>query len=291
STDGGQSFEKVLYKDENTGGCDVVIDPANPDIVYAAMWEARQGPWENAAWGGTGGGIFKSTDGGDHWQPLTKGFAEPVTQANLAIAPSHTTRIYAAVAMGRGTSIYRSDDAGENWTRITNDPRPAARIGGGDLPVPTVDPKNPEVVYSASVVTWKSTDGGKTWTGIRGAPGGDDYQRLWIDPDNPDVIAAASDQGAVVSVNGGQTWSSWYTQPTAQLYHVAADNAFPYRLYSGQQESGSVGIASRGNDGAITFRDWHPVAAEEYGYVVADPLDPDVIYGGKLTRYDRRTVQ
>jgi hypothetical protein len=146
-------------------------------------------------------------------------------------------------------------------------------------------------VYVVSTVTWKSTDGGKTWTGFRGAPGGDDYQNIWINPNDPQIIILTSDQGAIVTVNGGQTWSSWYNQPTAQLYHVNADNAFPYRLCSGQQESGSVCISSRGNDGEITFRDWHPVAAEEYGYVVPDPLDPDIVFGGKLTRYDRRTAQ
>jgi photosystem II stability/assembly factor-like uncharacterized protein len=153
------------------------------------------------------------------------------------------------------------------------------------------DPKNPQIVYSASIVCWRSTDGGKTWNGWRGAPGGDDYQNVWINPDNSDTILLGSDQGAIVTVNGGKTWSSWYNQPTAQLYHVSADNAFPYRLYSGQQESGSVGIKSRGDEGEITFRDWQPVAAEEYGYVVADPLDPDVIIGGKLTRFNRRTGQ
>src|SRR5207253_2656340 len=148
---------------------------AHPDTVYAALWEARQGPWENGAWSGTGGGIFKSTDGGKTWRQLSKGLPEEgVVQANLAIAPSQPNRIYTAVATTRGTAIYRSDDAGESWTRASNDPRAAARIGGGDLPVPTVDPKNPDILYSASVVTWKSTDAGKTWTGIRGAPGGDD---------------------------------------------------------------------------------------------------------------------
>ncbi len=294
STDGGQSFQKVLYKDENTGANDVEIDPANPDIVYAAFWEARQGPWENAAWGGAGGGIYKSSDGGKTWKQLTQGLpAAPdgVVQANLAIAPSNSNRVYAAVASTRGLGIYRSDDAGESWSRITNDPRPAMRIGGGDAPVPAVDPKNPDVVYSASVVTWKSTDGGKTWTGIRGAPGGDDYQSIWINPNNPNVFLIVSDQGAIVTVNGGETWSSWYNQPTAQMYHVAADNAFPYRLCSGQQESGSACVASRGNDGEITFREWHPVGAEEYGNAVPDPLDPEIVFGGKVTRYDRRTGQ
>ncbi len=295
STDGGKTFQKVLYKDENTGGSDVELDPANPDTVYAALWEAREGPWENAAWSGTSGGIFKSSDGGNTWQQLTKGLPDGITQSNLAVAASEPKRLYAAVATnhdaGISVGIYRSEDAGESWSKITSDTRPGTRIGGGDLPVLRVDPKNPDVVYSASIVTWKSSDGGKTWTGIRGAPGGDDYQNIWIDPSNPKVLIIPSDQGAVVTVNGGESWSSWYNQPTAQLYHVSADNAFPYRLCSGQQESGSVCISSRGNDGEITIRDWHPVAAEEYGYVVADPLDPDIVYGGKLTRYDRRTGQ
>ena len=292
STDGGRTFQKVLYKDENTGGSDVAIDPANPDTVYAALWEARQGPWENSSWSGNNGGIFKSNDGGATWRQLTQGLEGGVTQANLAIAPSNPKRIYASIASGGGTTgIYRSDDAGESWTRTTTDPRPATRIGGGDLSVPAVDPKNPDIVYSASIVTWKSTDGGKTWTGIRGAPGGDDYQRIWINPNDPDIILNVADQGAIVTVNGGETWSSWYNQPTAQMYHVNPDNAFPYRLCSGQQESGSACVSSRGNDGAVTFREWHPVGAEEYGYAVPDPLDPDLVFGGKLTRYDRRTGQ
>ena len=294
STDGGQTFQKVLYKDENTGGSDVELDPASPDTVFAALWEARQGPWENGAWSGTGGGIFKSTDGGTTWRQLTKGLpAEGIVQADIAIAPSDPRRVYASVAISQfSTGIYRSDDAGESWSRVTADPRPAARIGGGDLPVLAVDPRSPDIVYSASVVTWKSKDGGKTWTGIRGAPGGDDYQRIWINPNNPDIMLNVSDQGAIITVNGGETWSSWYNQPTAQLYHVAADNAFPYRVCSGQQESGSACVSSRGNDGQITFREWHPVGVDEYGYAAPDPLDPDIVYGGRgVTRYDRRTGQ
>ena len=290
STDGGQSFQKILYKDENTGASDVAIDPQHPDTVYAALWEARQGPWENGSWGGTNGGIFKSTDGGNNWTKLTKGLPD-VVQANLDIAPSNPRRIYASIATANSLGIYRSDDAGENWMKITDDARPAARIGGGDLPVPRTDPKNADVVYSASVVTWRSSDGGKTWTGIRGAPGGDDYQNIWINPNNPNIIAIVSDQGAIITVNGGETWSSWYNQPTSQMYHAAADNAFPYRVCGGQQESGSACVASRGNDGEITFREWHPVGVEEYGYAAPDPLDPDLVYGGKLTVYDRRTAQ
>jgi photosystem II stability/assembly factor-like uncharacterized protein len=290
STDGGQTFQKVLYKDENTGGSDVQIDPAHPDTVYACLWEAREGAWENGAFAGISGGIFKSTDGGTTWNQLKGGLPE-VVQANLAIAPSNPNRIYATAASLRGVGIYRSEDAGGTWTKITDDPRPAGRIGGGDLAVPKVDPKNPDVVYITSTVSWKSTDGGKTWNALRGAPGGDDYQNIWINPNNPDIILLGSDQGAVVTVNGGQSWSDWYNQPTAQVYHVTADNAFPYRLCSGQQESGSVCISSRGNDGEITMREWHPVAADEYSYVAPDPYDPDIVYGGKVTKYDRRTTQ
>ena len=291
STDGGKTFAKTLYKDENTGGNDVQIDPANPQIVYASLWEAREGPWENAEWNGTNGGIFKSTDGGKTWKQLSKGLPDDIVQANLAVAPSAPRILFAAVATPKTVKLYRSDDAGENWSLATEDTRPAGRIGGGDLPVVRFDPQDPKVVYSASVVCWRSTDGGKTWDGWRGAPGGDDYQNIWINPGNPQIILLASDQGTIITVNGGATWSSWYNQSTAQLYHVSADNAFPYRLYSGQQESGSVGIASRGPNGEITFRDWHPVGAEEYGYVTAAPHDPDIVYGGKLTRYDRRTHQ
>jgi photosystem II stability/assembly factor-like uncharacterized protein len=291
SLDGGKTFEKVLYRDENTGASDVLIDPANPNIVYASLWESREAPWEDGYWDGGNGGIFKSTDGGKTWKQLRKGLPDKIVQANLAIAPSSPNRLCATVKTSVSSRIYRTDDGGESWIVATKDPRPAAAIGGGDLPVVRFDPKNPDTIYSATVVCWKSTDAGKTWDGWRGAPGGDDYQNVWINPDNPNIVLLGSDQGAIVTVNGGRTWSSWYNQPTAQFYHVSADNAFPYRLYSGQQESGSVGIASRGNDGEITFRDWHPVAAEEYGYVVADPLDPDIVYGGKLTRYDRRTGQ
>ena len=291
SINGGTTFEKVLYKDENTGGSDVAIDPSNPDVVYAGLWESRQGPWENGAWNGTNGGMFKSTNGGVTWRKITKGLPDGVTQVNIAIAPSKPSRLFSAVATGQRTGLYRSDDSGESWTKITEDTRAAARIGGGDLPVTTVDPRNPDIVYSASVVTWKSTDGGKTWAAIRGAPGGDDYQQIWINPFDPQIILIASDQGAIITVNGGQTWSSWFNQATAAMYHVAADNAFPYRLCSGQQDSGSACVSSRGNDGQITYRDWHPAGIEEYGYAAPDPLDPDLVYGGKVTRYDRRTGQ
>jgi photosystem II stability/assembly factor-like uncharacterized protein len=293
STDGGRSFEKVLFKDVNTGGNDVDIDPVNPDIVYATLWEERQGPWENAQWRGTGGGIYKSIDGGSTWKQLTSGLPQngAVTQVNLAIAPSDSKRLYAAVAVNAATSFYRSENAGETWMQITQDSRPVGRIGGGDLAVPIVNPKNADMVISASTVAYKSTDGGKSWVPFKGAPGGDDYQNGWINPHDPNIMLLVSDQGAVVTLNGGDSWSSWYNQPTAQFYHVNTDNDFPYRVCGGQQESGSACVASRGNDGQITFREWHPVGVEEYGYAVPDPRNPDIVYGGKISRYDRRTAQ
>ena len=289
STDGGQNWQRVISKDENTGGSDVEIDPSNPDVVYASMWEVREGPWEDGnEFNGSGGGLFKSTDGGSTWHALTNGLPKDLAQIYVAIAPSDSRRLYATVATPSGKlGVYRSEDAGDSWTQITSDPRPAGRIGGGDLPIPKVDPKNPDLLYVVSTVTMRSSDGGKTWSGFRGAPGGDDYQNLWINPNNGNIILIVSDQGAIITVNGGATWSSWYNQPTAQFYHAITTNTFPYRVCGGQQESGSACTLSRGNDGAITFRDWHPVGVIEYGYVAPDPLDPDVIYGGGRTEVSK----
>jgi len=296
---GGKTWEKVKFADENTGAIQVAIDLKNPQVVYADFWANRLAPWENGTFGGAGSGLWKSTDGGDTWKQLTQGLPTPAQglgRIGFCICPSLPTRLYATVDCGEGTDnartysgIYRSDDAGANWYRTNPDPRLWGR--GSDFAEIKADPKNPDIVYSANVVTWKSTDGTKTWQAFRGAPGGDDYHRIWINPNDPNIILIASDQGAIITVNGGQTFSSWYNQPTAQFYHVSTDNAFPYNVYGGQQESGSVGIPSRGNDGQITFREWHPVGAEEYGYVAADPLDPNIIYGGKITKYDKRTGQ
>ena len=290
--DGGKNWERVLYKDENTGAIQVVFDPKNSDILYADLWAARQGPWENGAWQGAESGLFKSSDGGNTWKKLTKGLPtveQGLGRIGFCVAPSDPNRLYATVDAGDYGGIYRSDNAGESWKMTNPDDRLWSR--GSDFAELKVDPKNPDVLYSANVVTWKSTDGAKTWSAFRGAPGGDDYHRIWINPDNTDIILIASDQGAIITVNGGQTFSSWYNQPTAQFYHVSTDNGFPYTVYGGQQESGSVGIASRSNDGSISYREWHPVGVEEYGYVAADPLDPNIIYGGKITKHDKRTGQ
>ncbi|HLO83140.1 MAG TPA: hypothetical protein VK166_19390, partial [Chitinophagaceae bacterium] len=290
--DGGKTWKQVLYIDENTGAIQVTIDPVNPDIIYTDMWAGRQGPWENGAWNGPNSGLFKSTDGGETWHKLEKGLpttAQGLGRIGFTIAPSDNSRLYATVDAGELGGMYRSDDGGENWKRIQTDNRYWGRAS--DFAEVKVDPKNKDIVYSANVVTWKSEDGGQSWKAFRGAPGGDDYHRIWINPNDPKIILIASDQGAIITVNGGETFSSWYNQPTAQFYHVSTDNAFPYNVYGGQQESGSVGIASRANDGQISYREWHPVGVEEYGYVAPDPKDPNIIYGGKITKYDKRTGQ
>ena len=295
SLDGGMTWKKVLYVNAYTSGDDIEMDPRNPDILYATLWQQQQAPWENGNFGGTDGGIFKSTDGGNTWKKLTKGLPA-VQQALLRIAPSDPNVLYASVSSGPGApdgkvGIYRSNDAGASWFKVTDDPRPAERIGGGDLPVLAIDPKNADIVYSDTPVLWKSVDGGKTWFGFRGAPGGDDYQQTWINPNNPEIMAVNSDQGAIVTVDGGKTWSSWYNQPTAAMYKVGIDNTWPYQVCGGQQDSGSACVAERGNDGELTAHDWHPVGIEEYGGAAPDPLHPNLIYGGKVSVYNRNTGQ
>jgi photosystem II stability/assembly factor-like uncharacterized protein len=294
STDGGETWQKVLYKDENTGAIALAFDPKDARVVYADLWAARQAPWEIGGGGsylGPGSGLFKSTDGGTTWNRLENGLptiAQGLGRIGIGVAPSDGNRIYAQVQADREhNGTYRSDDAGATWRRVNAEERVSGR--GDDFAEIKVDPKNPDVVYAANTSTYRSTDGGKTWTAIKGAPGGDDYHTIWINPLNPDIILLAVDQGATLTVNGGKTWSSWYNQPTAQFYHVATDDQFPYRVYGGQQESGSAWVSSRSNDGAIHFGDFHPIGVEEYGYVAPDPLDPNILYGGKISRTNLAT--
>jgi photosystem II stability/assembly factor-like uncharacterized protein len=288
STDGGQSFQKVLYKDENTGAADLAFDPTNSQTIYAVLWAARVAPWEvrsGESFISAGSGIFKSTDGGSNWLPLAKGLpaaSDGIGRIGIAVSQSEPNRIYATVEAKNNAGVYRSDDAGETWKQVNADHRIGGR-GPGAAGI-AVAPDNPDVMYVANTTTWKSTDGGKTFVGFKGAPGGDDYQRIWISTEHSQIIALSSDQGAVISVNGGETWSSWYNQPTAQFYHVTTDNRFPYWVYGSQQESGSVATQSRSDYGEITFRDWHLIGIFEYGYVAVDPLDPNVLYGDWLTR-------
>lgn len=292
SLDGGVTWQKVLYKDQNIGAVDLVFDPTNAQTIYGVLWASRRPPWTTGgAYGASGSGLFKSVDGGSSWHELGKGLpgGADLGRIGLAIAPSDASRMYALVQSNKAPGLYRSDDAGENWQRVNSEERIYGR--GDDFACVRVHPKDRNTIVIANTSTYRSTDAGQNFTAIKGAPGGDDYHTVWFNPENPDIIALASDQGVTISVNNGSTWSSWYNQPTAQFYHVITDNQFPYWVYGGQQESGSAGIASRSDFGEITFRDWYPVGVEEYGYVAPDPLNPDIIFGGKATKFNRVTGQ
>ena len=294
SLDGGATWQRVLGKDENTGSATVVIDPNHPDVVYADLWAGRNPPWRLRdtlqIW--KNGGLYKSTDGGTTWTQLKAGLPNGVGRIGIAVAQSDSSRLYAWVNDADACGIYRSSDAGATWTKTNTEERVCGR--GDDFAGVAVDPTDANMVYVANTSTYRSTDAGKTFVPIKGAPGGDDYHTIWIDPTDRNIIFLGVDQGATLSVNYGQTWSSWYNQPTAQFYHVVTDNRFPYWVFGGQQESGSAEVASRSEDGAIWIRYWHPIGAQEYAYVAPDPLHPYLVYGagiGVVTRYDERTQQ
>ncbi|MEO0570791.1 MAG: glycoside hydrolase [Bacteroidota bacterium] len=292
SMDGGATWEKVLYINHNTGAVQVEFDPNNPNVVFADMWEHQEGPWENAKFSGTHSNLFKSTDGGTNWRKITKGLPtaeDGLGRIGVAIAPSNSNRMYATVDAKKNGGIYKSDDAGESWRLINRDYRLWGR--GSDFAEIKVHPKNENQLFVGNIAAYRSDDAGKSWTSIKGAPGGDDYHRIWINPSQPEIMLFAADQGAVITVNGGKTWSSWYNQPTAQLYHVSTDNQWPYWVYGGQQESGAIGIASRSNGGQLSFREFMGVGADEYAYVAVDPKDHNIVYGGRVLRFDKRTGQ
>ncbi|MGH9490818.1 MAG: WD40/YVTN/BNR-like repeat-containing protein [Terriglobales bacterium] len=289
STDGGRTWRKVLYKNPNVGAIDLSMDPRDPRIVYASLWQTRRPPWNvYPPSNGPGSGLYKSTDGGNTWTHLTAGL--PVARLGrigVAVAPSDPQRVYALVDAQKG-GLYRSDNGGRSFRLVDNEARIWGRgwyFGGV-----TVDAQNPDIVYIANTSTYRSTNGGRSFTAIKGAPGGDDYHSVWVAPDHPNHIILASDQGVVISLNDGRTWSSWYNQPTAQLYHISAGSRFAFWVYGAQQDSGAIAVKSRSHHGVISQRDWVPIGAGgESGYVVPDPLNPEILFGGTVTRYNRAT--
>jgi photosystem II stability/assembly factor-like uncharacterized protein len=318
SRDGGRSWQKVLFKNDDIGAVEVVIDPTNPRVIYAGLWNTRRPPWfVYAPTNGPGGGLYKSTDGGSSWRQLTAGLpAEGIGRSGIAVAPSEPRRVYAVVdclvpepgaaapaqpgagGFGQGTpgqgGFFRSDDAGATWRRVSADPALWGR--GWYFEKIAVDPRDPDIVYVPNIAVNRTRDGGATWDVIRGSPGGDDYHQVWISPDDPDTLIVASDQGCIVTRNARagdpreMTWSSWYNQPTAQLYHVSVDYRSPYWVTGAQQDSGAVAVRSRGKFAEISQRDWEPMGgAGESGCTAGDPLHPGIVYGGMGTRWDLET--
>jgi photosystem II stability/assembly factor-like uncharacterized protein len=304
TTDGGAHWTKVLASEKypnDVGAIDLALDPQHPMTLYASLWGTRRPPWAVYAPSNLpGGGLYKSTDGGDTWHQLTDGLPTDdfVGKIGIAIAPSNPNRVYAVVddlgtaiapsfrvSAARGPNapkpsggIYVSDDAGATWRLVNNERRLWGR--GWYFGQMAVDPTNPDRAYDINTATYMTLDAGKTWVPVKGAPGGDDYHQLWINPKDGNRMVLSSDQGTVVSVDGAKTWSTWYNQPTAEIYHIAADNRFPYWLYGAQQDSGAVAVATWSRMGTLTFRDWEPICeAGESDTVVPDPKDADLLYG------------
>lgn len=297
SRDGGATWTKVLDKGPDTGAIDLAMEPENPRVVYATMWNSRRPPWSQyGPIEGPGSGLYKSTDGGDSWSQVTGNGLPTGDWGRVGVAVArgtHGDRVYALIDAKNGGGLYRSDDGAKTWARIGTDPRITSR--GWYFGQITVDPRNPDVVYVPNVATYKSIDGGKTFTVLKGAPGGDDYHQLWVDPTNPLRMILGSDQGTNISVDGGATWTLWYNQPTAQMYHVITDNRFPYWVYGSQQDSGTIALPSRTDHGQINEYDRESVGGAESGYIAPDPKDPNIVYvgntNGSLSRYDQRIAQ
>jgi photosystem II stability/assembly factor-like uncharacterized protein len=308
SLDGGATWKKILSNPaspNDVGAIDVAIDEKNPRTLYASLWATRRPPWSVYAPSNMpGGGLFKSTDGGDTWKPLTSGLPidQFVGKIGIAVSLSNPNRLWAVVDnLGAGNSparggrgpqltpkggVYISDDAGANWKLVNSENRLWGRgwyFGGI-----AVDPKNPDRAYVINTATYMTTDAGKTFVPIKGAPGGDDYHQMWINPKDGNRLVLSSDQGTVVSVDGGKSWSTWYNQPTAQIYRLSADNRFPYWLYGPQQDSGGVGVSVWSREGVLSFRNWEPTClAGESDIVLPDPKDGNILYGAGNGKCDQ----
>ena len=288
SNDGGKTWAKVLYLDDKTGGADVAFQPGNPQVMYAGMWQAHRKPWIMES-GGPGSGFFKSADGGSTWTRLSGNGLPDGILGRVNVAPtSDPNRVYAMIEAKQG-GLYRTDDGGKSW-KLVND-KNQYRQRAWYFNTVFADPKSPDTVYVLNTALYRSTDAGKTFKNLH-TPHGDDHE-LWIDPTNPKRMINSNDGGGTISVDGGETWSSVMNQPTAQFYHVSTDNQSPFRIYGDQQDNSSVSIASAGRGGGVGIEDYYEVGGGESGYIVPDPTDPNIVYGGgydaELTRYDHRT--
>jgi photosystem II stability/assembly factor-like uncharacterized protein len=292
SSDGGAHWQRTLYKNDDTGAIDLAVTPGHPEVVFASLWQTRRPPWNvYPPSSGPDGGLYKSTDGGITWRALEdSGLPAHPGRIGLAISPSQPQRVFALVDATDG-GLYRSDDGGVKWRRVSADPRIWRR--GWYFGSVTIDPTNAEAVYICNTALYRSLDGGTTFEPIKGAPGGDDYHQLWIDPNEPQRRILGVDQGALVTLDGGATWSSWFNQPTGQFYHVITDNRFPYWVYGAQQDSGAAGIPSRTDsiDGINLTQFRETTAGGESDNLAPDPDDPEVIFGGRVDKVDLRTGQ
>jgi photosystem II stability/assembly factor-like uncharacterized protein len=293
SKDGGKTWDRVLFKNDSTGAIDLAMDPTNPRILYAALWQVGRTPWALSS-GGAGSGLWKSVDGGDTWREITRNTGLPkgvIGKIGVAVSPANPDRVWAVVEADSG-GVYRSDDGGDTWTKLNEDRR--LRQRAWYYTEIFADPKNADAVYVENTSLYRSVDGGRTYTAVDATPHGDNHD-LWIDPENPLRMINANDGGATVTYNGGVTWSAVENQPTAQFYHVTATTDFPYKVCGAQQDNTTVCIASRVDGGGITRTDWYEVGGCESGYIASRPDNPDVsyagCYGGYLDRHDRRTGQ
>jgi photosystem II stability/assembly factor-like uncharacterized protein len=290
TTDGGKTWRRTLFANNQSGAVDLVMEPGNPSVFYAATWRMIRTPYSMES-GGEGSGLWKSTDGGESWTSITakKGLPRGLWGiVGVAVAPSNPDKIYALIENAAG-GLYASSDGGETWSLTSTDNN--IRQRAWYYTKVFVDPKNENVVYAPNVGFMRSRDGGRTFQATRTPHS--DHHDLWIDPENSNRMIVADDGGAQVSFDGGENWSTMDNQPTAQIYRVSTDNSFPYRILGAQQDNSTVRIKSRTTGAAITEEDWQPTAGSESGYVVADPLNPDIVYGGNyggyLSRLDHRT--